>query len=134
MTTVGQINEKISSLRSKIAVTEGVVLYLKTHYMPGENSTPEMHFTRSDYGKVPADHIEKTIADYVEYLDSLKIDLAKLENTEIEVEKPQPKLDFKKTNGQRVVKLKRKETASGASNRNKDQSTAEQHSESGRDG
>jgi hypothetical protein len=81
MLTVGQLNEKISMLRSKIAVTEGLVLYLQTHYMPSDGSTAEMHYTRSDYGKVPPAHIEATIADYVDYLDSLKIELDRLENT-----------------------------------------------------
>lgn len=88
MLTVGQLNEKISMLRSKIAVTEGIVLYLKTHYMPSDGATSEMSFTRSDYGKVPPKHVEATIADYVDYLDSLKIELEKLENTPLTLPEP----------------------------------------------
>jgi hypothetical protein len=88
MLTVGQINEKISTLRSKIAVTQGLVLYLKSHYMPSDGTTAEMHFTRSDYGKVPPDHVEATIADYVDYLDTLKIELEKWENTPISTPEP----------------------------------------------
>lgn len=88
MLTVGQINEKISELRSKISVTEGVVLYLKTHYMPSDGSQAEMHFTRTDYGKVPPRHIEKTIADYVEYLDALRVELHQMENTPIALPEP----------------------------------------------
>lgn len=88
MLTVGQINEKISELRSKIAVTEGIVLYLKTHYMPSDGSQAEMHFTRTDYGKVPPRHVEKTIADYVEYLDALKVELHQMENMPISMPEP----------------------------------------------
>jgi hypothetical protein len=91
MLTVGQINAKISELRSKIAVTQGVVLYLKTHYMPSDGApTPEMHFTRSDHGKVPPEHIEATIADFVDQLDTFKHELNELENTPIGQPAPAP--------------------------------------------
>lgn len=83
MPTVGQINSKISELRSKIAVTEGVILYLKTNFMPGESADAEMHFTRPDYSRVPPPHIEATMADYVEYMDQLKAELSQWENTSV---------------------------------------------------
>jgi hypothetical protein len=56
--------------------------------MPSDGAAPEMSFTRSDYGKVPPKHIEATIADYVDYLDSLKIELEKLENIPLTLPEP----------------------------------------------
>jgi hypothetical protein len=84
MLTVGQLNAQISLLRSKIAVTEGLILYLKTHYMPSEagDADPEMSFHREDdYGRVPPGHINSSIEDYVDYLDGLRAKLSELEGT-----------------------------------------------------
>jgi len=145
MLTVGQLNEQISLLRSKIAVTEGIVLYLKTHYMPSDGGPAEMYFTRSDYGKVPPSHIERTIADYVEYLDSLKIELVRLEEVPIAVPEDTPKLavgqhaELKKVppkpqgpkavvkpNGQLAKPQARKEAPSGTARGSEDQPAAQQ--------
>jgi len=83
MATVGEINGQISELRSKIAVAKMLVLYLKTNYMPADGGMAEMFVTRSDHGRVPADHIEMTSADLVEYMDGLQTSLTRLENTPI---------------------------------------------------
>jgi hypothetical protein len=153
MLTVGQINEQISLLRSKIAVTEGIVLYLKTHYMPSDGGPAEMHFTRSDYGKVPPSHVERTIADYVEYLDSLKIELARLEDVPIAVPEDTPKLaagqhaEPKKTppkpqgpkavakpNGQLTKPQAHKEAPSGTARGSEDQPAVQQQAAGGKAG
>lgn len=83
MATVGEINGQISELRSKLAVAKMLVLYLKTNYMPADGGQAEMFVTRTDFGRVPADHIELTSADLVEYMDGLQKDLERLENTPI---------------------------------------------------
>lgn len=128
MSTVGQINKKISLLRSKIAVTEGVVLYLKTHFMAAEPSEPEMRFTRSDYGQVHQDDVGESIADFVEYLDSLKLELAALEQTPVSlpVTKLQPELRPTPPKPRIVATPKPKEKVNGTESRSKDQPPAKQ--------
>ena len=83
MATVGEINGQISELRSKLAVAKMLVLYLKTNYMPADGGLAEMFVTRTDHGRVPAEHIELCSADLVEYMDGLQASLTKLENTPI---------------------------------------------------
>jgi hypothetical protein len=105
MATVAQISEKISKLRSKIAVTEAVVLYLKTNYLPTDSVEAEMRVTRADFAVVPADHIEMSITDYVDYIDDLRAQLDEWENLSVEIpvpkkaeakEKPEPEKKRKK--------------------------------------
>lgn len=132
MPTVGQINEEISRLRSKIAVTKGIVLHLKTNYMPADGGNAEMFFVRTDFGRVPAEHVELTVADLVAYLDGLQIELLKWEATPVgeppkeavmptEPEVAKPTVEVKvapKTNGHPA---KPKETPIGTANRSQDQ-------------
>lgn len=112
MSTIRETLRQISELRSKIAVTEGIVIHLKTHYLPSERSEAEMHFMRDDHGRVPAEHISAAMADYVLYLDKLREDLDALENAPAPVlEKPKPKIDKSEI---KTESKKKKEVADGA--------------------
>lgn len=98
MLTVGQINERISELRSKIAVTEGMILHIRATYIPSESAEAELYFTRSDYGRVPVLHINKALADYTDYVLSLEAEIQMLESQEVRQEekilaKPEKKED-----------------------------------------
>ena len=86
MPTVGQINAKISELRSKIAVYEGLVHYLKTNYLPSDHSDAEMSFTRTDFVRVPPPHIEASMADLVEKVDQLRVEMEKWEEMPVSLE------------------------------------------------
>ena len=89
MPTVGQITDKISELRSKVAITDGLILHLKTNYLPSDGGDAEMHFTRAaDNGIVSASHVESAIADLVEHLDTLKHELHQWENLTVNIPAP----------------------------------------------
>jgi hypothetical protein len=120
MSTFREINKKISELRSKIAVAEGLVLYLKTHYLPHEltKAPAEMHFTRDDYGRVPYDHIASYSVDLVDHLDTLKYELNQLEESPTS-QVPQEKEIKMKT---KTEKAKGKKGEHGTEDRSKDQS------------
>ena len=92
-TTVGQLATRISEVRSKIAVLEGLVLYLKTNYFSSEDGVipAEMHFTRADGAAVPESHVLATQADIVEQITTFRLELEEWEATVIpSVEKPAP--------------------------------------------
>lgn len=112
MSTIRDTLRQISELRSKIAVTEGLVIHLKTHYLPSERSEAEMHFIRNDHGRVPSEHISSTMADLVIYLDKLREDMDVLENAPAPVlEKPKPKIEKAEP---KIEPKKKKEIADGA--------------------
>jgi hypothetical protein len=80
MPTVGQITDKISELRSKIAIHEGLVLYLRANYVSSDAGAAEMHLTRNDHATVPEDHIKAHMGDMVDYIDELRYQLTQWEN------------------------------------------------------
>lgn len=108
MATVAQITDKISELRSKIAVTEALVLYLKTNYVSTDNMEAEMRITRSDFAVVPSSHIENTIIDLVDYIDGLRAELDQWENLSVQV--PVPKKPEKIEKAEKKEPEKRKKT------------------------
>lgn len=83
--TVGKITEKLSELKSRLAIIEGLVLYLATNYRTSADGMipPEMHFTRVDGGHVSEPHIESFSADLVETLDQLRIEIQHWEDLEV---------------------------------------------------
>ncbi len=109
MPTAGHIAEKISELRSKIAVTQGIVLHLRANFLSSNDKVPaEMYITRSDGTTVSSPHIEAAIEDYLEYMGQLTTELEHWENTQI------PDLMDSKPNGAKKKKTKTKETANAA--------------------
>ena len=64
--TIGQITEKISALKSHIAITDMLVVHLETHYQGIDGEDPEEYVTREDYARVSPAHIEEYIASLLE--------------------------------------------------------------------
>lgn len=77
--TLGQVAEKVSLIRSKIAVGETLVVYLQTHYQAIEDNDPEESVLRDDYAQVPPNHIS-------EYIETLQEGIHELEQELIEWE------------------------------------------------
>lgn len=122
MTTAGQLANKILELRSKIAVTEGVILYLTANYLPTrEGSVPsDLTFTNADGSTVSETHVGLVVADYVEHLDQLRADLEKWENTPV-----QELVAASKSNGIHTEKKpKKKETKDGVRAKGRDQDSS----------
>jgi hypothetical protein len=118
MLTVGQITDKISEIRSKIAVYEGTVLHLKANYKSTDAGPAEMHFTRSDGAIVPEEHIDRFIDDTVFVVDGLRAELSQWEN--LSVPAPGEKVAIPPSPAQPVRKAKKKVTR-GATRRGEDQ-------------
>jgi hypothetical protein len=131
MPTVGQINDKISELRSKIAITEGLVLHLKTNYLSSDSGDAEMHFMRADNGQVPQGHVQSTIADYVEYVDTLRAELEQWEGMNVVmpepaklVAKPEPEKPTPPQKGKHVSHAKEPPSAAARADRRDQDHTA----------
>lgn len=88
MPTVGQIADKISELRSKIAIHEGVLLYLESNYTSSDAGAAEMHFTRADYARVPEVHVVAYMTDVHETVQELRMELEHWENLAVPVGEP----------------------------------------------
>ena len=82
--TVGQISDKISELRSKIAIQEGVALYLEANFKSSDAGNSEMHFTRNDHARVPEAHIDRYIEDAAEHLSVLRAELHQWESMPVQ--------------------------------------------------
>lgn len=95
--TVGQISDKISELRSKIAIQEGVALYLEANYKSSDAGSSEMHFTRNDHARVPEAHIDRYVEDTVEVLDTLRAELLQWESMPVVDPTEKPPRRKKKT-------------------------------------
>jgi hypothetical protein len=107
--SAGTIVDKISEVRSKIAVFEGLVLHLKSNYLPSDAGDPEMKFYRGDYAPVPAPHVEASIGDVEHHLLDLREQLAQWEGIIVEMENT-TSLNVK---GMAVTRKNRKETTDG---------------------
>ena len=106
--SAGTVVDKISEVRSKIAVFEGLVLHLKSNYLPSDAGDPEMKFYRGDYAPVPASHVEASIGDMEQHLLDLREQLAQWEGIIIELEGTGPG-----SRGVVAVKKNKKETTDG---------------------
>ena len=107
--SAGTIVDKISEVRSKIAVFEGLVLHLKSNYLPSDAGDPEMKFYRGDYAPVPAPHVEAAIGDVEQHLLDLREQLAQWEGIIVDMENT-TSLSAK---GMAVTRKNRKETTDG---------------------
>lgn len=102
--TVVQIMDKVSELRSKIAIYEGLILYLKANYKSSDAGEAEMSFTRDDHATVPEVHVDTFIKDAVDTLDQMRVELEHWESMPVpspddEVEVPAQTKKGKKSRG-----------------------------------
>lgn len=82
----GTVVDKISGIRSKISVFEGLVLYLRTNYLSSDSGNAEMRFTRSDYATVPENHVEASIHELEAKIGEFRDELEEWENLPLEAE------------------------------------------------
>ena len=79
MTTVKQIAEKVSLLRSRVAVYEGWLHHLQSNYVGTADTPPESVFLRADYGAVPREHLDHVMALVAEMISTAEAEIAELE-------------------------------------------------------
>jgi hypothetical protein len=113
----GTVVDRISGIRSRISVFEGLVLYLRTNYLSSDSGNAEMRFTRSDYATVPEPHVESSIHELEAKIGEFRDELEEWENLSLDAEET--------VEGGKVRKKKnKKETADGTVGSNQDQPTA----------
>lgn len=78
--------DKISEIRSKISVFEGLILYLRTNYLSSDTGDAEMRYTRSDHASVPEAHVEATIHELETKISEYRDELEQWENLELDAE------------------------------------------------
>jgi hypothetical protein len=90
--SAGNIIDKISELRSKVAAYEGLVLHLRSNYMSiDEDGEPELRFHRGDYAPVPEQHIELVISEIEALVRELREQQVEWESITVSVGEPAPK-------------------------------------------
>jgi len=109
----GTVIDKISEIRSKISVFEGLLLSLRTNYLSSDSGEAEMHFTRSDYAMVPEAHVEASISEIEVKISECRDELEHWENLSLDAEEP--------LEGGKVRKKKDKKDDDAAIGRNQDQ-------------
>lgn len=82
----GTVVYKISEIRSKISVFEGLVLYLRTNYLSSDSGEAEMRYTRTDYATVPEAHVEMSIHELEAKIGEFRDELEQWENLPLESE------------------------------------------------
>lgn len=115
----GAVISKISEIRSKIAIFEGLILYLRTNYLSSETGDAEMRYTRSDHASVPEAHVEASIHELETTISEYRDQLEEWENLELNAEET--------VEGGKVRKKKdkgKKETEHASVSGNPDQPTA----------
>jgi hypothetical protein len=80
MPTVGQVVTKIAELRSRVAIGEALVLYLRAHYVSSDSGDAEMKITRDDHAFVPEGHVGDYIQQIVDDVDEARAELSQWEN------------------------------------------------------
>jgi len=94
--TFAQVSDKVSELRSKIAIQEMLVLHLSANYKSSDSGEAEMHVHRSDYATVPEAHIDKYIDQAVEQLEQMNLELQQWETLPVPTPNDKPEPDKKK--------------------------------------
>lgn len=61
--TAGAASDKISELRSKLAIYASMVELIHANYMPGDGGAPEVRITRPDGGTATGPHFESVLED-----------------------------------------------------------------------
>lgn len=121
MTTAGQLANKISELRSKIAVISAVIQYITANYMPSRDKQkipPEMFFTREDGAAVGSNHVVLCVDDFDAQRTQLQAELEELENT------PVGEAVSNGTNGIHTKKSKKEKKPDAVQSRNQDRSAS----------
>lgn len=111
--TAGSVVDKVSEIRSKIAVFEGLLLYLRSNYLSSDAGDAEMRFARADYATVPEAHVEGAMHELETRLKDFRDELHQWENLSVNVD-DQPAQKNKK----------KKETANATDRGNQDQPTS----------
>jgi hypothetical protein len=83
MPTVGQITDKISELKSKIAIKESLITYVQSNYMSSDAGSPEMTFQREDYATVPEVHISRFVDEAVDEVGQLRAELEQWQSLDV---------------------------------------------------
>lgn len=106
--TVKEISEKLSLLRSRVAVFDGILNHVQTNYVGSADVQPEAAFIRSDYGVVPQEHLIDTLALITEWIAAANTEIESLESLVVVPPQVTPKL---------VVSKKEKEPNGAAKTR-----------------
>lgn len=88
--TAGNALSKISEIRSKIAIFEGLIMYLRANYVSSDAGEAEMRFTRSDYATVPEKHVEVSVHELQEQIENMQRELEEWESLELDVAPAEP--------------------------------------------
>jgi len=120
MPTVGQILDKLSKLKSRIAILEGVQHHLQANYLNSDAGAADMCFVRSDHGVVPQKHVEEFVGELSEMIEEAHSQLEEWEMLPIQQEDKQPP---KLLAG--LKKKKKRDDGSNASSGRQDPSTAD---------
>ena len=85
--SAGSVVDRISEVRSKIAVFEGLVLHLKSNYITSSDSgEAEMKFYRGDYAPVPEAHVTTALVELESLVMDMRTLLAQWEGIMIDVD------------------------------------------------
>lgn len=91
--TAGEIADKISELRSKVAVQETLISQLRANYMSSDAGAGELRIQRQDGAVVPDHHFQVCIKDMDTMINELRGELEEWESltfntgpVEVEVE------------------------------------------------
>lgn len=83
---LGQLVDKISETRSKLAVFQNFRLHLQSNYLSTEAGEPEQKIFRGDYAPVPEVHVHASIAEIDQQIAEFEELLKQLEGTEVDVD------------------------------------------------
>lgn len=86
MPTVGQIVDKISELRSKIAISDYTLRHLRTYYFASDHGEAEMKLYRDDQALVSEGHVRAYLDDLDSQLKEYKAELKHWESLAVPVE------------------------------------------------
>lgn len=78
--TAAAVTDTISKLRSKIAVYKTVISQLRANYMSSDAGPGELRIQRDDGGIVVDSHLQETVEDLEERVESLAEELEEWEN------------------------------------------------------
>ncbi len=80
--SAGQIADKISRLRSQVAIYDALLMQLQANYSLRDGvSIPEQSIYREDGGRVPPDHIKIAERELTEKVAELRVELERWERS-----------------------------------------------------
>lgn len=77
--TAGAVADKISELRSKIAVFETLCAQIRNNYLSSDAGPGELRITRKDGATVTQGHLKVSITDFEEHITALHEELEEWE-------------------------------------------------------